>query len=233
MMKPSIVACALVISTAPLLFLGACSSMSGLAKLAGVNVDSLPGVNDLTMSQDKLTAKHSKATILLLESQQQALNALGNREEAAKIEAQINHLKSNPNDASTLTSIMESMAGRQEMINKKTAELQNKNELKLDLWTQSRQTLNKALIEEGKLAASYTELGLKLVKLMKSASSAQKAILAIQFRPIVYFVTSLPKDYKLMKTATSMQDEVNKKLGIKLPSMKPVPASLPSMDFSF
>lgn len=80
--------------------------MPGFAKLAGVNVDSLPGVNDLTAAQDKLTAKHSKATIMLLESQQQALNALGNREDAAKIEAQINNLKSNPNDASALTSIM-------------------------------------------------------------------------------------------------------------------------------
>lgn len=89
------------------------------------------------------------------------------------------------------------------------------------------------MIEEGKLAASNTELGLKLSKLMKSASSAQKAILATQFRPIVYFVTSLPKDYKLMKDTTALQDEVNKKLEIKLPPMKTIPASLPSMDFSF
>ena len=232
-MKPSITICALVISTVVPLFLGSCSSMPGFAKLAGVNVDSLPGVNDLTAAQDKLTAKHSKATIMLLESQQQALNALGNREDAAKIEAQINNLKSNPNDASAVTSIMESMAGRQKMINKKAVELQSKNELKLNLWRQSRQTLNKALIEEGKLAASNTELGLKLSKLMKSASSAQKAILATQFRPIVYFVTSLPKDYKLMKDTTALQDEVNKKLEIKLPPMKTIPASLPSMDFSF
>lgn len=232
-MKPSIITCALVISTITPLFLGSCSSMSGLAKLAGANVDSLPGVNDLTADQKKLTAKHSKATIMLLESQQQALNALGNRKDAAKIEAQINNLKSNPNDSSALTSIMESMPGRQEMINKKAAELQSKNELKLDLWTQSCQTLNKALIEEGKLAASNTELGLKLIKLMKSANSTQKAILATQFRPIVYFVTSLPKDYKLMKDATALQDKVNKKLEIKLPLMKTVPSSLPSMDFSF
>lgn len=118
-MKPSIAICALVISTVVPLFLGSCSSMPGLAKLVGVNVDSLPGVNDLTAAQDKLTAKHSKATIMLLESQQQALNAFGNQKDAAKIEAQINHLKSNPNDASALTSIMESMAGRQKMINKK------------------------------------------------------------------------------------------------------------------
>lgn len=61
-MKPSITICALVISTVVPLFLGSCSSMPGFAKLAGVNVDSLPGVNDLTAAQDKLTAKHSKAT---------------------------------------------------------------------------------------------------------------------------------------------------------------------------
>ena len=198
-----------------------------------VNIDSLPGVKDLKLKQEELVKKHSSATIMLLQSQQLALEALDLRQEAAEVEAQINNLKSNPNDGSLLTSTLESLSGRQEMINEKVAELENREKLKLDTWKKSCSKLNEALWEEAKLAATNTDLGVKLTKAMGGASSLEKVQLGLQFRPIVYFVTSLPKDYKLMQQTSALQDEVNKKLVIQLPPMKAIPASLPEMKFDF
>ncbi|MEG3024357.1 MAG: hypothetical protein RR888_09835 [Akkermansia sp.] len=209
------------------------TSCSSIAKLAGVNTASIPGVDLLKGDQNKLVAQHSEATILLLESQLHAANACGLNELSAQIESQIKQLKSDPNDASKLTSIQSSLSGRSEIINKKLSEIQDKSALKANELVLSHKKLSDGLKAEGALAMSNVDLGMRLVKVMKSGSvdPVSKGLLATQFRPIIYFVTTLPKDYKMMRQAQTVQKEAGKKLNITLPTVKSQKSKLPTISF--
>lgn len=89
---------------------------------------------------------------------------------------------------------------------------------------ESYSLLQDAQLKEAELVLKATTQSAALVKGMESASALDKAVLGIQFRPIVYFLTGLPDELAEQETIKGMwQEHAETVAGIKLPSRKQLP----------
>lgn len=85
---------------------------------------------------------------------------------------------------------------------------------------QSYSLLQDAQIMEAKLAVLASVHSVKLIKAIKKASSLDKALLATQFRPILFFLTGLPEEFEQQEAVREMWDEHAQKSQIKLNKKK-------------
>ena len=72
---------------------------------------------------------------------------------------------------------------------------------------ESHSLLQESQIMELKLAATAAAQTAVLVKGMSSASAIQKAALAVQFRPILFFLTGLPEEFDQQNEVRAMWEE--------------------------
>ena len=72
---------------------------------------------------------------------------------------------------------------------------------------ESHSLLQESQIMELKLAATAAAQTAVLVKGMSSASALQKAALAVQFRPILFFLTGLPEEFDQQNEVRAMWEE--------------------------
>ena len=72
---------------------------------------------------------------------------------------------------------------------------------------ESHSLLQESQIMELKLAATAAAQTAVLVKGMSSASTLQKAALAVQFRPILFFLTGLPEEFDQQNEVRAMWEE--------------------------
>lgn len=84
--------------------------------------------------------------------------------------------------------------------------------------------LQDAQWEEGKLVLTAAAQSAVLIKGMESASTLQKVGLGVTFRPIVYFLTGLPDEFREQEEIKGMWEEHAKQVaGLKLPGRKQMP----------
>lgn len=80
--------------------------------------------------------------------------------------------------------------------------------------------LQKARLAEVKLTGLAAVHSTALVKSLESANAMDKAGLALQFRPIIYFLTGLPEEIEQQSSIASMWEQHAKDSNIKLPVVK-------------
>lgn len=85
---------------------------------------------------------------------------------------------------------------------------------------QSHSLLQDAQIMELQLAATAAMQTKTLVDAMAGASSVEKGLLAVQFRPILYFLTGLPGEFEEQEAVKAMWEEHSAQSNIKLNTKK-------------
>lgn len=85
---------------------------------------------------------------------------------------------------------------------------------------QSHSQLQDAQIMELKLAATAVAQTATLVKALEGASALDKGLLAVQFRPILYFITGLPGEFAEQTEVRTMWEQHSAESGITLNTKK-------------
>ena len=85
---------------------------------------------------------------------------------------------------------------------------------------ESHSLLQDAQIAELKLAATAVMHSKTLIDTMAGASTMEKGLIAVQFRPILYFITGLPDEFEEQEAVKAMWEEHAAKSDIKLNSKK-------------
>ena len=85
---------------------------------------------------------------------------------------------------------------------------------------ESHSLLQDAQIAELELAATAVMHTTTLIDAMSGASSIEKGLLAVQFRPVLYFITGLPDEFAEQEKVKAMWEEHAVKSNIKLNSKK-------------
>ena len=82
--------------------------------------------------------------------------------------------------------------------------------------TESHSLLQDAQIMEVKLVADAAMQSASLIKALEGASALDKGMMAVQFRPIIYFLTGLPDEFDEQENVKAMWEEHAAKSAINL-----------------